>query len=108
MKTLCIEFVTGPIVHVLVVFVLRVHEDVEEIGVATSAAAVFRRATPGTANYAGVLGIRLSRHGFFERDSVPPVIAEVVDILNLSPQRGQNFGKTDLALKDDLARLVIR
>ena len=86
----------------------RVQEDVEKIGITAGASAVFRRTVPGTPNYSGVRSVRLSWDNFFKSDRVPPVIAEVVDVLNLCPWGGQDVGKMDLALKDDLARFVIR
>ena len=106
-KHLRIEFLTGPLAHVLEIFVIWVCEDVKEIGITTGTATVFRRATPGSVQYAGVFNIQSGRHDFFEHDGVLPVITEIVDVVNMCPGGRQDFGKTNLSLCNDVTRLII-
>lgn len=47
-KHLCVESLTGPLAHVLEIFVVWICEDVKEIGITTVTTTVFRRATPGS------------------------------------------------------------
>jgi hypothetical protein len=85
---------------------LRVSEDIEQIGIPGMAATVFRRATPGSIQHAGILNFRLDGNDLFQIDCVLPVIAEVVGVANLCPSAGQDSGEKDFVFPDDIARLI--
>ena len=87
--------------------VLRVREDIQQIDIPRHATRVFRRAAPGSVDEAGILDSLDSFNHTFQFDCVLPAITEIVLIANLRPGSWQNFGETNLAFRDDIARLIV-
>ena len=59
MQDLCVEFLTDPFAHLLKVFMRRVEKDIDKIGIPGGATTIFRRATAGSIQHAGIVYSRL-------------------------------------------------
>ena len=90
-KLFRVELSADPFEHLFVLFVLRVPDGFEKIGIAVDSAAVFGRAGARAVKAARVTSLGIGRKNFFKHDLMLPAVAKVILVNYFSPRHGEDL-----------------